>query len=275
MNDAHPVVTPAQEPVLFSEPGGRWRTVTYGPLLCLIVLILELVIGRGAIHWFGLTFCAALLAGFVALQVVAGRRHVSVELTESSLRQGTETVALDSIARVFPEHDDESWDDDAWQSARALGELTGVPRRRTGIGLKIRGGGMVQAWARDHRELRAQLTTAVEQAAEKRAAKPGEPGKPAESTKAAASKKSTSKQAPKAAKSQESGQPRDGEQSTDPDNGGHTARPATSAKPAEPVSPGADTAVSPRADGAAAPRANAPAVSSTSEVRTESEEEDG
>ncbi|WP_227979532.1 hypothetical protein [Nocardia spumae] len=166
MNDAHPTTAVRPDSVLFSEPGARWRSVAYGPLLCLVVLILELVLRRGPVHWFGLVFCAVLLAGFVTLQVVAGKRHVSVELTESRLREGTETVSLDSIARVFPEHDEESWDDDPWQSARALGELTGVPRRRTGIGLKLRDGGMVQAWARDHRGLRAQLTAAIEARAE-------------------------------------------------------------------------------------------------------------
>jgi hypothetical protein len=48
-----------------------------------------------------------------------------------------------------------------WQSARALGELTGVPRGRTGIGLKLRGGSTVQAWARNGAELRAALTTLI------------------------------------------------------------------------------------------------------------------
>ncbi|WP_245553393.1 hypothetical protein [Nocardia veterana] len=160
--------------MLFSEPGARWRTVAYGPLLCLLVLVLELVLRRGPVHWFGLAFCAVLLAGFVALQVVAGKRHVSVELTGSALRQGTETLPLESIARIFPEHDEESWDDDPWQSARALGELTGVPRRRTGIGLKLRDGAMVQAWARDHRELRARLGAELERRA--RAAESGDTG---------------------------------------------------------------------------------------------------
>lgn len=162
MNDAHPTTEVRPDSVLFSEPGARWRSVAYGPLLCLIVLILELILGRGPVHWFGLAFCAALLAGFVVLQVVAGKRHVSVELTETALREGTETLPLESIARVFPEHDEESWDEDPWQSARALGELTGVPRRRTGIGLKLRDGAMVQAWARNHRELRAQLEAVVD-----------------------------------------------------------------------------------------------------------------
>nr|WP_245717097.1 hypothetical protein [Nocardia mikamii] len=155
--------------VLFSEPGARWRTVAYGPLLCLLVLILELALRRGPVHWFGLAFCAILLAGFVTLQVVAGKRHVSVELTDSALREGTETLPLESIARVFPEHDEQSWDDDPWESARALGELTGVPRRRRGIGLKLRDGAMVQAWARDHQQLRAELSAALDRLAEESA----------------------------------------------------------------------------------------------------------
>ncbi len=149
--------------VRFAEPGARWRSVAYGPLLCLVILIVELIVRRGPVHWFGLAFCAALLAGFVSLQVVAGKRHVSVELTGTSLREGAETISLGAIATVFPEPDEESWDDEDWESARALGELTGVPRRRKGIGLKLRDGGLVQAWARDHRRLREELTAALEE----------------------------------------------------------------------------------------------------------------
>ncbi|MCC3327196.1 hypothetical protein [Nocardia abscessus] len=151
--------------VLFTEPGARWRAVAYGPILCLAVLALELVTG-GAMHWFALLFCAALIAGFVALQVVAGKRHVSVELTPETLRSGTESLPLSSIADVLPERDEDSWDDEEWESARALGELTGVPRRRTGIGLRLADGSLVQAWAKDHRALRAALTEALERSAD-------------------------------------------------------------------------------------------------------------
>lgn len=149
------------EAVLFTEPGARWRAVTYGPILCLAILALELVTG-GAVHWFALLFCAALIAGFVALQVVAGKRHVSVELTTETLRSGTESLPLSSIAEVLPERDEDSWDDEEWESARALGELTGVPRRRTGIGLRLADGSLVQAWARDHKGLRGALTEVVQ-----------------------------------------------------------------------------------------------------------------
>ncbi|MEV4240356.1 hypothetical protein ACIBJI_01155 [Nocardia sp. NPDC050408] len=146
--------------ILFAEPGARWRSVAYGPLLCLIVLILELVTAD-QVHWFALIFCAALIAGFVVLQVIAGQRHVSVELTPSTLREGTETLPLATIDAVLPERDEDSWDDEDWESARSLGELSGVPRRRKGIGLRLVGGELVQAWAKDHRGLRAALTEAL------------------------------------------------------------------------------------------------------------------
>ncbi|WP_069160618.1 hypothetical protein [Nocardia altamirensis] len=144
--------------VVFAEPGARWRTVTYGPILCLLILVLEIATGSSA-HWFALLFCAALIAGFVALQVVAGKRHVSVELTGTTLREGTETLPLTTIDAVLPERDEDSWDDEDWESARALGELSGVPRRRTGIGLRLTDGSLVQAWARDHRALRSALAS--------------------------------------------------------------------------------------------------------------------
>jgi hypothetical protein len=50
-----------------------------------------------------------------------------------------------------------------WQSARALGELTGVPRGRTGIGLKLTNDRSAQAWARKHHQLRTTLTQLVEE----------------------------------------------------------------------------------------------------------------
>ncbi|WP_405486359.1 hypothetical protein [Nocardia sp. NBC_00511] len=153
--------THAPAAVLFYEPGARWRTVTYGPALCAMILAIEVVRG-GAVHWFGLVFCAVLLGGFVWLQVVAGKRHISVELTEEALREGAEVTSLRDIREVLPEDDEESWDYEDWQSARALGELSGVPRRRKGIGLKLKDGKLVQAWARDHVMLRAALTAALE-----------------------------------------------------------------------------------------------------------------
>jgi hypothetical protein len=49
-----------------------------------------------------------------------------------------------------------------WQQARTLGELNGVPRGRVGIGLRLTGKRTAQAWARNHRGLRAALTPLVQ-----------------------------------------------------------------------------------------------------------------
>ncbi|WP_067861689.1 hypothetical protein [Nocardia shimofusensis] len=169
-------VEPAEETVLFYEPGACWWTVSYGPIACALILVAEMAAGATP-HWFALTFCGALIAAFASVQVLAARTHVSVRLTPSALHQGAETVPLSAIREVLPEDgvgpldaaslqgvswdDADSWTDDEWKSARALGELSGVPRRRTGIGLRLREGGLAQAWAKDHRGLRAALTEAL------------------------------------------------------------------------------------------------------------------
>lgn len=147
--------------VLFEEPGARWRMLAWGPVFCGVVLILELMTGP-VIHWVALPLFAALLVGFTYLQVSAARRHVSVELTTTQLRQGTETVDLADIDVVLPPADYSNGDYEPrkWETARALGELSGVPRRRQGIGLRLVGGALVQAWAKDDDGLREALEDA-------------------------------------------------------------------------------------------------------------------
>ena len=63
--------------------------------------------------------------------------------------------------RIYPEASGP--DAPEWQSARALGELTGVPRGRTGIGVKLTNDRTAQAWARKHQQLRAALTQLVDE----------------------------------------------------------------------------------------------------------------
>jgi hypothetical protein len=102
-----------------------------------------------------------LVSGFLWIQVKAARIHTSVELTPDHLRQGTETIRTRDIVRIYPEP--EGPEAPKWQSARALGELTGVPRGRTGIGLKLTNDRAAQAWARKHHLLRAALTNLMEE----------------------------------------------------------------------------------------------------------------
>ncbi|TJZ79525.1 hypothetical protein FCG67_07835 [Rhodococcus oryzae] len=150
----------AAERILFEEPGGRWWLVALGPALCLVVLVVEAIIGSG-VHWLGLALFAVLLAGLVTLQVVAARRHASVLLTPAVLRNGAETVEVADIVGVLPEADPFAEDLEPWESAPSLGELSGVPRRRTAIGLRLRDGSVVRAWARDGDGLRTELEQLV------------------------------------------------------------------------------------------------------------------
>jgi hypothetical protein len=146
---------------LFHEVGASWWWLIAGPLAALAMLLIEINAGLGpqllVPAWF-----LVLVSGFLGVQVKAARIHTSVELTSEKLRQGAETIDVDSILRVFPEADPNE-DPPKWQSARALGELTGVPRKRTGIGLKLTEGRTAQAWARKHHQLRAALVALLDE----------------------------------------------------------------------------------------------------------------
>lgn len=142
---------------LFYEPGGAWWVVAIGPALCLVVLVTE-IIGGGKIHWPALLVFALLIGGFSLVQVYAARAHVSVRLTETSLRQGARTILLDEIAEILPENN--SPEPQKWESAPALGELSAVPRRRKGVGIKTKNGKLAQAWARDVDHFRSELVQA-------------------------------------------------------------------------------------------------------------------
>ena len=112
----------APENALFVEWGARWRALAWGPVFCLVALIVELTTGP-VVHWVALAVIAVVLMGFTAIQIVAARRHVTVVLTPDELTQGTENVAVADIAEVFPEPDYVANGNtlEKWQSARVLG----------------------------------------------------------------------------------------------------------------------------------------------------------
>ncbi len=146
--------------VLFCEQGASWWWLAAGPVAAIAMALIELSSGYGIQFLIPGVFFV-LVTGFLAIQVKAARIHTSVELTPDHLRQGTETIRIDDIVRVYPEP--KGQDEPKWMSARALGELTGVPRGRTGIGLRLTNDRSAQAWARKHHALRAALTPLVEE----------------------------------------------------------------------------------------------------------------
>jgi hypothetical protein len=145
---------------LFYEQGASWYWLLAGPAAGIAMALIQLSAGYGIqLLVPGVFF--VLVTGFLAIQVKAARIHTSVELTPDQLRQGTERIPIENIVRVYPEP--KGPEEPKWQSARALGELTGVPRGRKGIGLKLTNDRAAQAWARKHHELRAALTHLVEE----------------------------------------------------------------------------------------------------------------
>jgi hypothetical protein len=146
--------------VLFREPGATWLWVLAGPAAAIAMLLIQISSGYGPQPLVPGIFLV-LVTGFLSIQIKAGRIHTSVELTRAYLRQGAETILVHEIVRIYPEA--EGKEVPKWQSARALGELTGVPRGRTGIGVKLTSDRTAQAWARRHRELRAALNSLVDE----------------------------------------------------------------------------------------------------------------
>lgn len=158
---SEPVNKVASE-VLFYEQGVSWAWLLLGPFAGIGMAILQKTGGYGHDLWIPIVFLV-LVSVFVAIQIKAARIHTSVELTAETLRQGAETIQVDEIVSIYPEASGSEVP--KWQSARALGELSGVPRGRTGIGLKLTGARTAQAWARKHRRLREVLTPLVEERA--------------------------------------------------------------------------------------------------------------
>ena len=146
--------------VLFYEQGASWWWIAAGPAAGIAMALIQLSAGYGIQLLVPGAFFV-LVTGFLAIQVKAARIHTSVELTPESLRQGTERLNIDAIVRIYPEPTGP--DELKWQSARALGELTGVPRGRKGIGLRLTNDRTAQAWARKHHQLRSALTHLVEE----------------------------------------------------------------------------------------------------------------
>jgi hypothetical protein len=146
--------------VLFYEHGASWLWVLTGPASAIAMLLIQMSAGYG-IHLLIPTVFLVLVTGFIALQVKAARIHTSVELTPTTLREGTELIKVDEIVQIYPAP--AGPEVPTWQAARALGELTGVPKGRTGIGLKLSNDRTAQAWARKHEQLRAALSNLVDE----------------------------------------------------------------------------------------------------------------
>jgi hypothetical protein len=162
--------------VLFFENGASWLWLLAGPAAALAMVFVQYRAGLGFRPTVPLMFLV-MVSGFLGLQVKAARIHTSVELTATSLREGTQVTPIADILEVFGEPEVpvkqrsaiSSWrakpepPREKWQASRALGELSGVPRGRTAVGIRLVGKArFAQAWARDHERLRTELLRLVQ-----------------------------------------------------------------------------------------------------------------
>lgn len=154
----------ADPPTLYAEDGWSWAWIFATPLFCLAAGLFEFFTGA-PVHWLMLTVCAVLSALSHGVMIGATRVHGRVRLTEHTYTQGTEELELEHVAEVLPLPADDG-PEASWETARSLGELREIPRRRQSIGLLLDNGGEVRAWARDATALHAAFVTAVD----------GEPG---------------------------------------------------------------------------------------------------
>ena len=146
-------------PVLYAEDGWSWAWILEAPLFCAGAALFELLTGA-PVHWLMLTVCAIASALCHGVMIAATRVHGRIRLTPTAYYQGTEELELARVEAVLPPADGQ--DQASWQTARTLGELREVPRKRGAVGLRLDSGAEVRAWGRHPDALRAALVGAVE-----------------------------------------------------------------------------------------------------------------
>jgi hypothetical protein len=152
-----------KSPTVYYEPGASWWWLLGGPIAALAMVLVQHLAGLGWQPTVPLLFLVV-VSGAQGLQVKAARIHTSLELTREHLRQGVEITPLKAILGVYPEPENSVKSGEPlekWQTSRAFGEVSGIPKRRTAIGVKLTGGRNAQAWARNDGALRAALTELV------------------------------------------------------------------------------------------------------------------
>jgi hypothetical protein len=138
--------TTTDEPVLYAEAGPRPWVLLFGPLLAAAGIGLESLAPGGAsmLLWLGVGLLVFL---YTIVLVRSRRRFLRVELTPSTLVQGTTTLPMSQVSGLRPVDEDH-------YGLRVLGDGPVVPRRLTAVVLRLSDGTRAVAWARDGDALR-------------------------------------------------------------------------------------------------------------------------
>lgn len=140
--------------VLHLEEGASWWTLAVVPALCASGVVIEALLG-GPVHVLGWTLAGLVLGAPAVLNIRARRRYVSVRVTPVAAQFGPEWVPLADIAEVL--HGDPPL------GARVLGGGLAVPRRTTGVALRLKDGTAVVGFSRRPDVLRDALRRALQQ----------------------------------------------------------------------------------------------------------------
>ncbi|HJP76572.1 MAG TPA: hypothetical protein VJ914_20045 [Pseudonocardiaceae bacterium] len=135
----------------YAEAGSSWWPVLWGPVFALVGGLVEAT--TGPVHLIEWIVVGIGLAVAAIVWVQARRRVCSVRLTEETLHQGREELAVDRIAEIE--------DVGPPLGARVLGGGWTVPKRFTEVPLRLRDGSVVLAWAKNPDALRAALRPLV------------------------------------------------------------------------------------------------------------------
>lgn len=138
----------------YAEPGSTYWPVLWGPAFAVTGAAVEAL--SGPVHVVDWIVVGVVLAGFAWLWVHARRRTCRVELSADTLSQGRESLPINEITEIVDESDD------APVGARVLGGGWTVPNRFGQVPLRLHGGHVVLAWAKDPAALRAALRSLVD-----------------------------------------------------------------------------------------------------------------
>ena len=146
MTAADPPATTTDEPVLYAETGSRPWVLLFGPVLAAAGIGLESLAPGGPS--FALWLGVGLLVFLYTLVLVRSRRRfLRVELTPSTLVQGSTRLPMSQVTSLRPTDEDH-------HGLRVLGDGPVVPRRLTPVVLRLSDGTRAVAWARDGAALR-------------------------------------------------------------------------------------------------------------------------
>ncbi|PVZ10091.1 DUF3093 family protein [Actinomycetospora cinnamomea] len=139
----------AAEPVLFAEDGSRPWVLLFGPVLAGVGIALESLAPGGASVplWLGVGLLVFL---YTLVLVRSRRRFLRVELTPSTLVQGSTRLPMSHVSSLRPV-------DEEHHGIRVLGDGPVVPRRFGAVVLRLTDGTRAVAWARDAAGLRRAL----------------------------------------------------------------------------------------------------------------------